>query len=182
MRKQILWESEEATKAEVREIEVQKIRELGANDPAVGYNLTPTPRWPLTAQPVTDDLAPEPPDGSVLRFTMANHYHYVGIRQGDIWETTAGGYGRSDAQRLQNISSGGIAPRTSWVDLERQRESTTFEIATSWDKVVDPDSRVRKSRKVIRFTVAGHRVAAIRIYRYGSDPWCVVLDLDTRGV
>jgi len=72
---------------------------------------------------------------------------------------------------------GGIAPRTSWVDLESQRESTTFEIATSWDKVVDPDSRVRKSRKVIRFTVAGHRLAAIRIYRYGSDPgvWCSTL-------
>lgn len=42
-RKQILWESDTATDAEVRAMEVKLIRELGANDPAVGYNLTP--RW-----------------------------------------------------------------------------------------------------------------------------------------
>lgn len=41
VRKQILWESEAATDAEVRAIERQYIREAGANNPAVGYNLTP---------------------------------------------------------------------------------------------------------------------------------------------
>jgi hypothetical protein len=176
VRKQILWKSDTATRAEARAIEIQKIRELGANERAIGYNLTPKPRWPVKARPI-DDLMPEPPDGSVIRFTMANHYHYLAIRQGDIWATTAGGYGRSDAQWLQDRSSGAIAPRTSWIDLESQRESTTFEVATSWDKVADPDVRVRKSRKVIRFTVAGHRVAAIRLYRYESDPgvWCSTL-------
>lgn len=42
-RKQILWESATATDAEVRAMEIKLIRELRANDPAVGYNLTP--RW-----------------------------------------------------------------------------------------------------------------------------------------
>jgi hypothetical protein len=56
-RKQILWESDTATDAEVRAMEAKLIRECGANDPAVGYNLTskfvppeqitepPTMRW-----------------------------------------------------------------------------------------------------------------------------------------
>jgi len=42
-RKQILWESETATDAEVRATELRLIREHRANDPAVGYNLSP--RW-----------------------------------------------------------------------------------------------------------------------------------------
>lgn len=42
-RKQILWESDTATDAEVRAMEIKLIREHRANDPAVGYNLTP--RW-----------------------------------------------------------------------------------------------------------------------------------------
>ncbi|MGH3522173.1 MAG: GIY-YIG nuclease family protein [Mycobacterium sp.] len=40
-RKTILWESEEATDAEVRAMEAKLIREHRANDPAVGYNLWP---------------------------------------------------------------------------------------------------------------------------------------------
>ena len=43
LRKEILWESETATDAEVRAMEVKLIRETGANNPAIGYNLTP--RW-----------------------------------------------------------------------------------------------------------------------------------------
>lgn len=43
VRKEILWESETATDAEVRAMEVKLILETGANDPAIGYNLTP--RW-----------------------------------------------------------------------------------------------------------------------------------------
>jgi hypothetical protein len=42
-RKEILWESETATDAEARAMEIKLIRETGANNPAVGYNLTP--RW-----------------------------------------------------------------------------------------------------------------------------------------
>ena len=43
VRKEILWESETATDAEVRAMERKLIVETGANNPAVGYNLTP--RW-----------------------------------------------------------------------------------------------------------------------------------------
>jgi len=43
VRKEILWESETATDTEVRAIEIKVIRETGANNPAIGYNLTP--RW-----------------------------------------------------------------------------------------------------------------------------------------
>ena len=43
VRKQILWESETATDAEVRAMERHVIRETGANNPAIGYNLTS--RW-----------------------------------------------------------------------------------------------------------------------------------------
>ncbi len=41
IRKQILWESETATEAELSAKEVEMIRKYRANDPAVGYN-----RWP----------------------------------------------------------------------------------------------------------------------------------------
>jgi hypothetical protein len=41
VRKEILWESETATDAEVRTMERHFICENGANNPAVGYNLTP---------------------------------------------------------------------------------------------------------------------------------------------
>jgi len=43
VRKQILWESETATDAEVRAMEIKLIRETGANNPAIGYN--PLPPW-----------------------------------------------------------------------------------------------------------------------------------------
>jgi hypothetical protein len=42
-RKQMLRESDTASDAEVRAMEIKFIRETSANDPAVGYNLTP--RW-----------------------------------------------------------------------------------------------------------------------------------------
>ena len=41
LRKEILWESETATDAEVRAMEVKSIRETGANNPAIGYNRPP---------------------------------------------------------------------------------------------------------------------------------------------
>jgi len=46
VRKQILWESDTATDAEVRAMEVKLIREHRSNDPAVGYNMTPKPLHP----------------------------------------------------------------------------------------------------------------------------------------
>jgi hypothetical protein len=44
IRREILWESDCATDAEVNQKEVEFIRALGSNDPAVGYN-----RWPRLA-------------------------------------------------------------------------------------------------------------------------------------
>jgi hypothetical protein len=41
IRKQVLWESDTATDAEVRAKEVELIVQYRSNDPAVGYN-----RWP----------------------------------------------------------------------------------------------------------------------------------------
>ena len=41
IRKEILWESETASDAEVRRKEVEFIRELRSNDPAIGYNRSP---------------------------------------------------------------------------------------------------------------------------------------------
>ena len=44
LRKEILWESETATDAEVRAKEKELIVETGANDPAIGYNKSPRHR------------------------------------------------------------------------------------------------------------------------------------------
>jgi hypothetical protein len=44
VRKQILWQSDTATRAEINGKELAYIRELRSNDPAVGYN-----RWPRFA-------------------------------------------------------------------------------------------------------------------------------------
>jgi hypothetical protein len=41
IRREVLWESDTASDADVRAREVELIRELRANDPTVGYN-----RWP----------------------------------------------------------------------------------------------------------------------------------------
>jgi hypothetical protein len=41
VRKEILWESETATDAEVRAKEIELIRATGANNPEIGYNRTP---------------------------------------------------------------------------------------------------------------------------------------------
>ena len=38
----ILWESETASRAEVTQMEIEFIRRFGSNDPNVGYNQTPT--------------------------------------------------------------------------------------------------------------------------------------------
>ena len=45
IRREILWESESASDAEVNEKEVELIRAHKSNDPAVGYN-----RWPKEAR------------------------------------------------------------------------------------------------------------------------------------
>jgi hypothetical protein len=49
VRRQIIWESEEASDAEVTAVEVEFIRSLGSNDPNIGYN-----QWPRR-NPVTEE-------------------------------------------------------------------------------------------------------------------------------
>jgi hypothetical protein len=44
IRKEILWESDTASHAEVTRTEVEFIRALRSNDPAIGYNRWPRPR------------------------------------------------------------------------------------------------------------------------------------------
>lgn len=46
IRKEILWESDDATDREVNQKEIELIRFHRANDPSVGYN-----RWPRLKQP-----------------------------------------------------------------------------------------------------------------------------------
>ena len=53
IRKEILWESQEATKSQVLYVEGAFIRDLRSNDPAIGYNRTHRPR----PRPSRDDLA-----------------------------------------------------------------------------------------------------------------------------
>ena len=48
IRKEILWESETTTPAEVMAKEIEFILALKSNDPAIGYN-----RWPQTKRSVT---------------------------------------------------------------------------------------------------------------------------------
>jgi hypothetical protein len=43
-RKQILWESENASKTEVNQKEREFIEKLRSNDPAIGYNKWPKPK------------------------------------------------------------------------------------------------------------------------------------------
>jgi hypothetical protein len=49
IRKEILWESDTATDAEVNQKEVGFIRLFRSNDPAIGYN-----RWPRLSEPIPD--------------------------------------------------------------------------------------------------------------------------------
>jgi hypothetical protein len=55
IRKEILWESETASDAEVNRMEVSYIRALGSNNPLVGYN-----RWPKYRAADPFDGAPSP--------------------------------------------------------------------------------------------------------------------------
>lgn len=44
IRRQILWESEDASDAEVNKKEVEFITQLQANEPSIGYNQWPKPK------------------------------------------------------------------------------------------------------------------------------------------
>ena len=46
IRKEVLWESEDASDSEVNRVEVEWIKALSSNDPGIGYN-----RWPRASVP-----------------------------------------------------------------------------------------------------------------------------------
>jgi hypothetical protein len=77
-RKQILWEADTATDAEVRTMEVKLIREHRSNDPAVGYNLTPKSLHPdqITGAPPMCWYAR--PEGESQKLRVAPRFGVVG--------------------------------------------------------------------------------------------------------
>lgn len=50
VRKEVLWESPDASRSEAVRVEVEFIRALQSNDPAIGYN-----RWPRPLAPPSVD-------------------------------------------------------------------------------------------------------------------------------
>ena len=86
-------------------------------------DLTPMRAYlrPSTFEPAPPRVLPEPPDGSVLRFTKGRRYTYVAVRRGDHWETAS----TSDWQPITEV--------LKWHDLARKVRA--FEIATSWAPV-----------------------------------------------
>ena len=59
VRKEILWESEEATEEQLAAKEVEMIRKHGSNNPNVGYN-----RWPKF---VSEQSSGHPTDGAACQ-------------------------------------------------------------------------------------------------------------------
>jgi hypothetical protein len=145
----------------------------GQTDPLL-YDLTAMqPRLAPTAPPRPEPprILPEPPDGSVVRFTKGRHYNYVAVRREQHWETTA------------SSSGGSIDQIMSWSDLSARVRQ--FEIATAWTPVADErsDPRIRENHAVIRFTIGGLYLAAIGIrseYRQETD-WYTTITDDLEG-
>ncbi|MFI2338404.1 TerD family protein [Nocardia rhamnosiphila] len=109
--------------------------------------LTPLPPLP----PTPTALPKEPPDGSILKFDKGGgRYHYIAVRRGNTWETTATG------------EWGSIDEVMSWNNLAARVR--TFEIATEW-RPVDPgqDRRVRDRLAVVRFIIGDRYLAAINV-------------------
>ncbi|MGA6207952.1 TerD family protein [Nocardia testacea] len=107
---------------------------------------------PLPPMPPTPTALPkEPPDGSIVKFDKGGgRYHYIAVRRGDNWETTATG------------DWGSIDEVMSWSNLAARVR--TFAIATEWS-TVDPtqDRRVHAHLAVVRFTIGDRYLAAINV-------------------
>jgi hypothetical protein len=61
LRKEILWESDSATEAELSAKEVEMIRHYRSNDPAIGYNRWPKPSIVNTSEKCPPIQADQPP-------------------------------------------------------------------------------------------------------------------------
>lgn len=139
------------------------------SDP-LGYDLTAM-RSVLESPPLVRPALPqtpaEPPDGSLVRFNKGGgRYHYVAVRRGDRWETTA------------TADWGSINEIMIWKDLTSRVRK--FEIATAWAPVdVRWDSRVNEKLAVVRFTIGGLYLAAINISddgNHGGDWYTTITD------
>lgn len=125
-----------------------------ANPDPHRYDLTPMSSLlhPLPPIPPTPTALPkEPPDGSIVKFDKGGgRYHYIAVRHGDNWETTATG------------DWGSIDEVMPWSNLAARVR--TFEIATEWSPV-DParDRRVHAHLAVVRFTIGDRYLAAINV-------------------
>lgn len=117
------------------------------------YDLTAMRSYlqPAVFEPSSPPIRPEPPDGSLVRFTRARRYNYIAVRRGNHWETSA------------STDLGSIDQIMSWPELAARVR--TFDIATAWDWVTDArnDPRVRDYLAVVRFTIAGLYLAAINV-------------------
>ena len=96
LRKEILWESETATDGEVRAMEERLIRETGANDPAIGYNIWP--RWL-----------------SAARHSASPTIDFLGLRVGHQ-RTDVCGLGSLTARWVPNGPTGIAQQAVAWID------------------------------------------------------------------
>jgi hypothetical protein len=73
-------------RAVTRELSYPDRRGARLSDPPLD-DLTPMRSYlrPSTFEPAPPRVLPEPPDGSVLRFTKGRRYTYVAVRRGDHW-------------------------------------------------------------------------------------------------
>lgn len=99
----------------------------------------------------------EPPDGSIVRFDKgAGRYHYIAVRRGGSWETTA------------TDDWGSIDEVMSWNNLAARVRK--FDIATEWSPIDSRhDPRVRAHLAVIRFTIGERYLAAINVRADGRE-------------
>ena len=118
-------------------------------------------------------LIPEPPNGSIIRFSK-NGFHYVAVRCGDHWETSATASGR-----------GFIDKRMAWDDVWAKGRSV--EVASAWAEVQDPPSRDDrlKHQAIVRFVRDDKLVGAIAIdgaYRgFNNRLWYTTLSKSSGG-
>lgn len=119
---------------------------------AMRARLAPRPLVRFAPRP----LPPQPPDGAIVRFDKSRgHYHFVAVRRGDRWETTASGGGRSISEVMK------------WADLAAR--VCQFDIVTAWAEVDRRgDARTLENLAVVRFTVNGRHLAAINVCENGS--------------